>query len=318
MQLQKRIKQKQTKMLDLSIVIINYNTSDYTIKCIESIFEHTSNELTYNIKIVDNHSNNEDVNKLYNYIKKINNPKITFLKNHINVGFGGGNMIGSQFSDATYYAFINNDSLLLNDCFTIIINQMKQNEEFGICGPQSYKEDGKLLPTLDHYSSPLKELFGRYFLESINAEKYPNRKIEYKEPKRGQFVSGSFMVVKAEYFWSVGGFDTNIFLYHEETDLCIRLAKIKKYAYLIPDAKFIHFHGASTPKNIEIKTELKISLLYVIRKHYGYINYRLILLFLQIKYFIKSIRKPKYWYLFKILFRGGRLTDSMKHKQNYK
>lgn len=305
-------------MLDLSIVIINYNTSNYTIKCIESIFEHTSKELNYNIKIVDNHSKKEDVYKLENYLKELNSPIISFLKNHINVGFGGGNMIGCQFSDATYYAFVNNDSLLLNDCFSIIINEMKQNEEYGICGPQSFKENGTMLPTLDHFSSPLKELFGRYFLEKINPIKYPNRKIEYKEPKRGQFVSGSFMVVKSEDFWNVGGFDTNIFLYHEETDLCIRLAKIKKYAYLIPDAKFIHFHGASTPKSIQIKTELKISLLYVIRKHYGYINYRIILLFLQFKYFVKSIRKPKYWYLFKILFSGGRLNDSLKHKQNKK
>ena len=305
-------------MLDLSIVIINYNTSNYTINCIESIFEHTSKELNFNIKIVDNNSNKEDVVKLEKHIIALNNPKVTFLKNHINVGFGGGNMIGCQFSDAEYYAFVNNDSVLLNDCFSIILKEMEKNEEYGICGPQSFKENGTLLPTLDHYSSPLKELFGRYFLEKINSIKYPNRKIEYKEPKQGQFVSGSFMVVKSEDFWNVGGFDTNIFLYHEETDLCIRLAKIKKYAFLIPAAKFIHFHGASTPKSIEIKTELKISLLYVIRKHYGYINYRIILLFLQVKYFIKSIRKPKYWYLFKILFRGGRLNDSLKHKQNKK
>lgn len=303
-------------MLDLSIVIINYNTSSYTIKCIESIFEHTSAKLNYDIKIVDNHSKIEDINQLENYIKKIDNPIITLLKNHINVGFGGGNMIGCQFSDAKYYAFVNNDSLLLNDCFSIVLNQMENNQEYGICGPQSFKEDGKMLPTLDHYSSPLKELFGRYFLEKINPKKYPNRKIEYHQPKRGQFVSGSFMVVRSDDFWSVGGFDTNIFLYHEETDLCIRLAKIKKYAYLIPEAKFIHFHGASTPKSIEIKTELKISLLYVIRKHYGYVNYRVILLFLQLKYFLKSLRKPKYWYLFKILFRGGRLNDSLKHKQS--
>lgn len=303
-------------MIELSIIIINYNTSDYTIQCVKSIFEHTSSELKFNIIIVDNHSNTEDVNKLENYLNELNNPKIALLKNHINVGFGGGNMIGCQFSDATYYAFINNDSLLLNDCFSIIINQMKQNDEYGICSPQSYKENGKFLPTLDHYSSPLKELFGRYFLEKINQKKYPNRKIEYTEPQKGQFVSGSFMVVKADDFWNVGGFDTNIFLYQEETDLCIRLAKMNKFAYLIPEAKYIHFHGASTPKSIEIKTELKISLLYVIRKHYGYINYRLILLFLQIKYFFKSFQRPEYWYLFKILFRGGRLNDSLKHKQN--
>ncbi|MEZ4853428.1 glycosyltransferase family 2 protein [Flavobacterium sp.] len=301
--------------MDLTIVIINYNTSKYTINCLESIIKHTSETLNYSIVVVDNHSSSDDYSNLKEAISALGNNKIKLLRNHINTGFGGGNMIGCQFSDAKYYAFVNNDSVLLNDCFSIIINAMENNPEYGICGPQSYKENGNLLPTLDHFSSPLKELFGRYFLEKINPQKYPNRKLEYTKPKRGQFVSGSFMVVRSEDFWKVGGFDTNIFLYQEETDLCIRLSKINKYAYLIPSAKFIHFHGKSTPKSIAIKTELKISLLYVIRKHYGYFNYRIILLFLQIKYFIKSIRKPKYWSLFKVLFRGGRLNDSLKHKQ---
>jgi GT2 family glycosyltransferase len=302
-------------MLDLSIILINFNTSNYTIKCIESIFKQISSELKFNIIIVDNHSTCEDVSKLNDYLTKLNNPKISLLKNHINLGFGGGNMIGCQFSEAKYYAFVNNDSILLNDCFSIIINYMEKNEEFGICGPQSFKKNLDLLPTLDHYTSPLKEIFGRKFLEIINSKKYPKRKLEYKFPKKGQFVSGSFMVIRSEDFWNVGGFDTNIFLYHEETDLCIRLSKIKKYAYLIPDAKYIHFHGASTPKSIQIKAELKISLLYVIRKHYGYFNYKLILTILQLRFLLKSIRKPKYWYIFKILLNGGNLNDSLKHKQ---
>ena len=117
-------------MLDLSIVIINYNTSNYTINCIESIFEHTSKELNFNIKIVDNNSNKEDVVKLKKHIIALNNPKDTFLKNHINVGFGGGNMIGCQFSDAEYYAFVNNDSVLLNDCFSIILKKKKKNKKY--------------------------------------------------------------------------------------------------------------------------------------------------------------------------------------------
>ena len=303
-------------MLELSVIILNYNSSYHTIRCLESVLKMTSNELEYNIIIVDNHSNTIDINNLEDFLNELNNPKITLLRNHINIGFGGGNMIGCQFSDATYYAFINNDTLLLNDCFSIIINKMKQNEKYGICGPQSYRENGDILPTLDHYSSPLKEIFGRYFLERINPKKYPKRKVEYTEAKRGQFVSGSFVVVKSEHFWNVGGFDPNIFLYHEETDLCIQLAKNKKYAYLIPEAKYIHLHGASTPKTIEIKTELKISLLYVIRKHYGYINYRLILLFLQIKYFFKSTMNQEYWFLFKTLYRGAQMNNSLKHKQN--
>src|SRR5690606_10787902 len=137
-------------------------------------------------------------------------------------------------------AFVNNDSLLLNDCFSIIIEEMKNNLSYGVCGPQAYKENGDLLPTIDHFTSPLKELLGRKFLEKLNPKKFPNRKQEFKNPQRGQFISGSFMIFRTEDFNKIGGFDTNIFLYQEETDICKRLLKINKYAYLIPEAKFIH------------------------------------------------------------------------------
>lgn len=302
-------------MLDLSIIIINYNTHSYTVACIKSILEHTNNSINYDIRVVDNNSNNEDVEKLEAGIKILNDRRIKLLKNYTNLGFGGGNMLGCQFSKAKYYTFLNNDCLLLNDCFSILIDAMDSNKEFGICGPQSYKENGEILPTLDHYSSPQKELFGRYILEKINPKKYPKRKKEYTKPQRGQFVSGSFMMVKSSDFWEVGGFDSNIFLYHEETDLCLRLEKISKFAYLIPTAKFIHFHGASTPKSIEIKTELKLSLLYVIRKHYGYFYHKFLLTYLQVKYYIKSLQKPKYKYLSKVLMNGGKMKDSLKYKQ---
>lgn len=302
-------------MFDLSIIVINYNTSDYTIKCIASILQLTSSKLNYKIIVIDNHSKNEDLKKLETHFQQLNDSKIYFHKNHINSGFGGGNMMGTQFADSKYYAFVNNDSILLNDCFSIMIQQMESHLEFGICGPETYKEDGSLLPTLDHFSSPLKIFFGRKVLERINTEKYPNRKIKYQQPKRGQFVSGSFMLVRAADFWKVGGFDTNIFLYFEETDLCKRLQKIGKFAYLIPEAKFIHYHGVSTPKNIAIKTELKLSQLYVIKKHYGYLWHKIILNKLRFQFLLKSIAKPEYWSIFRVLIKGGSLSYSLKHKQ---
>lgn len=302
-------------MIDLSVIIINFNTHSYTINCIKSIIAHTSISINYDVRIVDNNSKKLDVEKLEAYILELNDPRIKLLKNYTNLGFGGGNMVGCQFSDAKYYTFLNNDCLLLNDCFSILINEMENNANYGICGPQSYKENGDVLPTLDHYSSPQKELFGRYFLEKINSKKYPKRKKEYTKPKQGQFVSGSFMMLRAKDFWAIGGFDTNIFLYQEETDMCLRLSKLKKYAFLIPSAKFIHFHGVSTPKTIEIKTELKLSLLYVIRKHYGYVYHKFLLTFLQIKYYIKSKQKPKYKYLSNVLLKGGKMKYSLKYKQ---
>lgn len=298
--------------MDLSIIIINYNTSKLTINCVESIVNIISKNLLYEIIIIDNFSNSEDVTNLEKLTDTYANLKL--IKSKSNTGFGGGNTIGATVAKGKFLAFVNNDTIVLNDCFSIIIRAMKNNSTYGVCSPQSFKENSDFLPTIDHFTSPYKELFGRAFLEFINPKRYPKRKQIYSKPQRGQFVSGSFMVFRREDFDKIGGFDTAIFLYQEETDLCKRLLKIGKYAYLIPEAKFIHFHGASTEKSIAIKTELKLSTLYVIKKHYGWLAHKIILLFYIVKYFIRSFFKPEYWSLFKVLLKGGKLNLSLLNK----
>lgn len=305
----------ENKKFEVAVIIINYNTSDYTQKCIESIFEKTSKNLNFQIVVIDNCSKKSDYILLESFVANLNSYKIQLIRNKINVGFGAGNMLGVHYSNANYLAFVNNDSYVTNDCLSIIIDAMKKDSKMGICGPLAHTENGKLLPTIDHFASPTREILGRKFLEFINPKKYPNRKKIYTQPKQADFVSGSFMVVKTDDFNEIGGFDTNIFLYYEETDLCKRLAKISKFAYLIPEAHFIHYHGISTPKSIAIKIELKISLLYVIRKHYGYLSFKFLLTYLQIQYLIKSIFKPKYWKLFYVLLIGAPISKSLKLKQ---
>lgn len=303
------------KKYEVAVIVINYNTSDYTQKCIESIFEKTAQYIDFQIVVIDNCSEKADFLLLKSFVDQLNSDKVQLIRNNINVGFGAGNMLGVHYSNAHYLAFVNNDSYLTNDCLSIIIEAMKKDNKMGICGPLAHTENGKLLPTIDHFASPTREILSRKFLEFTNPKKYPNRKKIYTHPKQAQFVSGSFMVVKTSDFNAVGGFDTNIFLYYEETDLCKRLAKIDKFAYLIPEAHFIHYHGISTPKSLAIKIELKISLLFVIRKHYSYFAFKFLLTYLQIQYFIKSIFKPKYWKLFYILLIGAPLSKSLKTKQ---
>ena len=88
-----------------------------------------------------------------------------------------------------------------------------------------------------------------------------------KTPTKVHYVQGSFMFIGSADFNEIGGFDTNLFLYYEESDISLRLLKLKnKYTYLVPSLEYIHYKSASTKKNIDIKIEQKISLLYHTKK----------------------------------------------------
>ncbi len=308
-------KQKTKKMFDIAAIIINFNSSILTQECIESIIAKTDPTIIFQIIIVDNCSENEDYISLKKFCDRHSFKNIQLVRSNINTGFGGGNMSGYHFANAKYVAFVNNDTLFLNDCFSILKAAIELDENIGIVGGQSYTETGKQMVAFDHFESITKEIFGRDFLEKINSEKYPKRKSEYTNPVKVNYVQGSFMFMRTLDFNAVGGFDTNIFLYYEETDLALRFQKNGKLSYLIPNAKYIHYHGASTPKNIDIKIELKTSLLYVIRKHYGYFSYLIILNKLRVQYFFKSFFKPSYWKLFLILLIAAPLSKSLKTKQ---
>mgnify|MGYP006167628449 FL=1 len=302
-------------MYDIAIILINYNSSFHTINCIESIFEKTSKNISFQIIITDNCSEKEDYLLLKNYLDKVNHPDIILKRSPINTGFGAGNMNGYLISKAKYVAFINNDTILLNDCLAIFKNQLDNNPEIGIVGGQAYKQNGDFMVSLDHFASPTREILGRSFLEFINKKKHPKRKKKYQNPIQVNFIPGSFMFLRCEDFDFIGGFDHHIFLYYEETDLCLRLLKTGKTAYLVPEGEFIHLHGASTQKSLAIKKELKLSLLYIIRKHYGYWSHKLVLFYLVINYFFSSIFKPKNWSLFMLLISGAPLSKSLRNLQ---
>nr|WP_322625795.1 glycosyltransferase family 2 protein [uncultured Flavobacterium sp.] len=302
-------------MFDVAVIIVNYNSSKYTVECIQSVIEKTDKSINYQVIVVDNASAYADYLAVKDGIENITSIPIKLIRSRINTGFGGGNMAGVLEANAKYLLFLNNDTLLKNDCISIVKNALENNPEIGIAGPQAYKGDGSFMVSLDHFASPARELFSRNVLEKINPKRYPKRKKKYTEPVKIDYVPGSFMFLKAEDFHAVGGFDNNLFLYYEETDLCIRLKKIGKHAWLIPQAEFIHFHGGSTGSSLAIKKELKISVLYVMRKHYGILGHFSVHLYLIIKYLFSSLVKPKYLPLLGLLLRGAPITESLKLKQ---
>lgn len=305
-------------MFDLAVILINYNSSEYTIPCIEKVFEKTNPILSFQVIVVDNCSADEDYQKVLSYCKSGRHPNLSCFQTQINCGFGRGNNFGFLQANAKYVAFLNNDTLLLNDCFNLLIAFLEKHPTVGVVGAQAFKEDHSFMVSLDHFASPAREILGRNYLELFSPATHPKRKKHHKNPLAVNFVPGSFMLLRSADFEQAGQFDPAIFLYYEETDLCIRILNLGKSTYLVPEAQFIHYHGASTGKSMAIKKEIKISLMYILRKHYGWQSMQLVRLFLLLKYGLSSMVKSKNRELFNLIWKGAPLSESLQHLQKPK
>lgn len=297
----------------VAIIIINYNTSAYTVDCIKSILQKTDNALSYQIVVIDNASEVEDYITLKNSLEGLNISQLTLFRSSINTGFGGGNMLGVQLAQADYYAFVNNDTLFQDDCITTCLQFMKTQPDTAVCGPQIVNSKAGQSHSFDHFISVGKAFFGSSFVEKLHLK--PKRKHSYTQPVKVDYVNGSFMFCRATDFNDVGGFDTNIFLFYEESDLCYRLKKKGKHTYFLPTASYLHYEGKSQKTSIKKKLELKTSLLYVLQKNNGYLGYLIVRYFLFIRYAFTSLVKPKYFPLAVGLFTGLPLSKSLKQEQ---
>jgi len=306
-------------MVDVSVIIVNYNTSEYTFEAVRSIYEYQSDDqLAFEIVVVDNNSKLDDYRTLQKHLNTLKQDNLKFVRSKKNGGFSQGNMLGVQVASPTrYYAFINNDTLQTHKNFLSILKDFMVNHpEAGICSPQMLDEHKNFRVTIDHFSSLQREILRRPLLETLFPKTYLNRKKRYDKPTKVHYVQGSFMFVDAKVFNALGGFDTNLFLYYEESDLSLRFLKQhQKATYLVPNVEYIHYKGVSTKKNILIKIEQKISLLYYIRKHYGWLSYHILIKWYLLRYFFSSFLKPSYWKLFYVLFIGAPLSRSLMHKQ---
>lgn len=298
-------------MIQLSIVLINYNSTSYTIDCIDSIVEVIGDKLNYEIFVVDNKSENIEVSKLKDYLFFKSYKHVYFIESDANLGFSGGNMLGAKQANGDFLVFVNNDTLFHEDTFTKLYEFMVQNKNIGVSTCLSKDKNGKNFASFDHFIGIRKVLFGRWLLE--NVFKKPKRKKVYHNPIEVDAVQGCLMFFDRKVFYKIGGFDSNLFLFYEEIDICKR---VKKEGYKViynPISYFIHFNGSSTKNSISKKSEILISLLYVLKKEFGIARYFIISGFLLFKYFFKSIFNPKYKVLLKIILSKNKFKYSIKN-----
>lgn len=300
--------------MELSIIILNYNTPQLTLNCINSIIKFTQN-ISYEIIVVDNASSPPYYQELSKSLIQISK-NIKLIRSLHNLGFSTGNNKAIDYVIGKYVCFINSDILLLENSMKIFYEFMEQTPNAGVCsGIQLDKNFSASKINFGHYHNLKREILGDRILEFIFNK--PSRKKKYLNPIKIDFCSGCLIFFKTKFYKMVGGFDNSIFLYYEEMDICKRLKNYNLNSYHVPYTKYIHLGGASTKIGYEKKIELIISLLYVIRKNDGFLNFILLKWCLTLKFLFKSIIKPIHFKIFWLLITlGSPLAHSMKNKQS--
>jgi len=301
--------------MDVSIITVNYNNIQLTRNFLTSLLENFPTAYSCEVIVVDNNSSDENI---FDLEKEFQNSKllIKIVRSNINLGFGAGNQFGNQFANGKYVAFINNDVEFYEDCFTSLIEFLGSNSDVGVCSPHQFDMDFKPVIGFDYFQGLRKELFGRSFIEKQRQDGIPKRKeLPYKDTFQVEALQGCFMFFRVESFASIGGFDTNLFLYFEEMDICLRLLKNNIKSFIVPQTGFKHHVSATVNKNPLMKSELMISRLYTYRKHYPFLKYKLLQFILVLKLFPKLFKGKSDLQLFLMVLQGAPLKKSLKQNQ---
>lgn len=221
--------------MDLSIIIVTFNSENVIRNCIESILDKTK-DLEYEIIIVDNSSTDETIKQ----IKSIDSKKVSIIKSE-NKGFNYGNNRGIEVSKGKYICLLNPDTILLNNAFKIMISELKKDNKIGCCGSQLLDKNMNKNFTFGTFPSIKSALFDLVGIRSKNYFKGLNKR-KYKV----DYPIGADFLFRRNIIEEIGYLDENYFLYFDETDFGYRIYKNGYSAYIFSDAKIIHLEGEST------------------------------------------------------------------------
>lgn len=211
--------------MDVSVIIVNYNTGDLIQRCVDSVLRQT--DCQFEVIVVDNASQDNSLDVLQSY-----DDRIKLIANAKNVGFGKANNQAFAVSTGKFIFLLNPDATLKKEnTLSAFLDYMGSHLSCGVVGPVVTKNHN---PTEPQYVYP-----GQHHLK---------KELEAL-PGEIAWIIGASMFIRREVYEKVAGFDEDYFLYGEEADLCLR---VRRAGWSIGYAKNIrvdHIGGASERKS---------------------------------------------------------------------
>lgn len=251
--------------MDVSIILVNWNSVDYLRECVPSIRKYTQG-ISYEIIVVDNASPAGDAEVIGRDFSDI-----TLIKSEENLGFAGANNLGFRHSTGKYVLFLNPDTKFISPVIDIMLKRSQSLPDSGVVGCKLLNRDLSVqTSSIMRFPTIFNELFQLEYLRL----RWPNfwgigpLFSNSTEPAMVEVISGACMLVRRDVFEKVGMFSEEYFMYAEDMDLCYKTTKAGWTNYYVGEAVAIHYAGISSPRMWQLVAKLR-SMLRFSDKFYG-------------------------------------------------
>ncbi len=257
-------------MIDLSIIIVNYNVKEFLQNLLDSLHKATQN-ISHEIIIVDNASDDGSVEIIEERF-----PSVHLIKNQKNIGFGKANNLALEKAKGKYLLLINPDTIVKENTFEKLIKFFEDTSDAGIVGCKVLNPDGTLqLPCRRGFPGPWTSFtkitgLSKLFPKSKLLARYHLTYLDENKTYEVDAISGAFMFIKRETYEKVGGFDPDFFMYGEDLDLCYRTQKAGFKVYYFHETEIIHYKGESTKRSRIDETKVFYNAMHLfVKKHFS-------------------------------------------------
>jgi len=261
--------------LELSIIIVDYNSSLFTIDLINNLKEKLI-DIRYEIVVVDNNPEGKSNKEIERIFQNLRNLKV--LKAKKNLGFGAGNNLGAKEARGEYLLLLNPDTKIVDNSIQKMLDFLAKHPEIGALSPLLYQKNE--ISFQRHFYGDFQSLAFIINRWKVNIPKKTANNFFYVN-----MVSGAALMIRRSLFEKIDGFDENFFMYIEDDDLCHRISNLGLKNAVLLSTKIIHFEGQSST-SLEKKKFYYKSQDYYWQKHYGSV----------MTFVMKALRAPYIWW----------------------
>ncbi len=238
----------RTAMPDISFIIVNWNTRDYLLQCLASIYR-TVEGIAFEVWLVDNGSTDGSVPSAAE-----NFADIQLIENEANIGFAAANNLALSRMKGRYAVLLNTDASLTEGAVKHLYDFMEATPEAGIACGQLLNRDGSRQNSIANFPSILSLLSNESLLRLLFPRRFPSKRQQYTQPIDIDSCIGACMMVRKAAIDRIGFLDERYFFFLEETDWAFRMKQGGWKSFFVPCARIFHAQG----KSVETRTDARI------------------------------------------------------------